>query len=276
MIFLLCACYSSREQPEFTNSPPTRSIPTIPASDYPEPYIPPVVAITFAYPEPWTPNATTTAWEIRRATNNVRYLTQVAEFTATPTEIPLEGLQDCSPEQLGFEVGENGATGAILLGVSVIHRKGPACRLRTQINLALLDRCGNPLRIDGNNMVVYLDGVLQPEYPHSVRGISFTWMNWCGSPNDFSWKLRAAGAGQEISDYTISGSPRCESTVYPSRLNLDKGNFLVFDAPTLIPIGTATQRPDILPTCEVTATPPITPHPTRTALPTIPLLTEFP
>jgi hypothetical protein len=267
-IFLLCACYSNREQPEFTNFPPTRSAPTSPALDYPEPYIPPVVTITFAYPAPWTPNATTTAWEIQRATNIVRYLTQVAEFTATPTEIPLEGLQDCSPEQLGLEVGENGATGAILLGVSVIHRKGPACRLRTQISLTLLDKCGNLLPVEGNNQVIYLEASLQPGSPYNARGVTFIWRNWCGSRENYSWKVRAVGTGQEINDYTLFSAANCDSNIYPSRLYLEKRNYRAFGIPTIIPIGTATQSLNTSPTCVVTATPLATPRATRTALPT--------
>jgi hypothetical protein len=225
--------------------------------------------LTFAYPIPDTPDATSAAWDIQRTANNSKSLTAIAA-TTMPSEIPIEGLQDCSPNQLELAAYEIGATGTILLGVGVKHKKGPSCHLSTQINLVLLDNCGNHLPIDGNNIVVSLDAPLQPNSPYGMKGISFLWTNWCASSNDFRWAFKAIGAGQEIVENDIYGTARCESVESPSTLQIAKENFQEFEfgAQTLIPIGTATPVTNISPTCVVTATPLATPHPTRTALPT--------
>jgi hypothetical protein len=277
MALFLCACRSIPiERSKIIYAPPTNSITPSSTSEYSEPYLQPEHAVTFAYPIPDMPDVASTTWEIQHATNIAKFSTEIAAYTATPTEIPLKGLHDCLPDQLKFEVGENGASGEIFLGISIYHRKGPACRLSTQISLTLLDICGNLLPIEGNNQVIYLEGSLQPGSLYNARGITYIWRNWCGSRNNYSWRLRAAGAGQEINDYTLFSPPACQSSNYPSRLYLERRNYSDFGIPTIIPIGTATQLPLTSPTCVVTATPLATAHLTRTALPTSSALKTYP
>jgi|SRR5579884_1450282 len=134
----------------------------------------------------------------------------------------------CGADQYRIELGAQGATQSLVATVGVALMRGaPACRLHTELTLAVTDRSGRRLaHVKGNPGRVRLDAMLRPG---AAISRSWTWSNWCPSgvtpstpqpPAHLRRRLRfVATAGARRASVRIApvvcGDPHLPSTLEP-------------------------------------------------------------
>ena len=146
-----------------------------------------------------------------------------------PTELPVNfpspmpgSTPLCQPADLGISSNSIGATGALMLGVTLTNKSKNPCALANPPQVTLLDDKGQPLKVQESSASDdQTPASPQMElHPGESAIASLAWRNYCQPlPND-SLNLRfelSTGSNLDVAMSLLS-EPRCDSKSDPSTL----------------------------------------------------------
>ncbi len=129
----------------------------------------------------------------------------------------------CQPADLDVSSNSTGATGALVLGITLTNKSKNPCALSNPPQAALLNVSGQPLDVQASSAP---DDQASPASsqmeiaPSESAIVSLIWHNYCQPlPNDSLTIRLALSKGQDLDIVTsVLSEPRCDAKTEPSTL----------------------------------------------------------